>query len=133
MIRSGKAMKKLRIGLMAMLLGVLGIVTTAVSVDDGTEQFVRDPALLEAARSAYELAWVHRDNPLQRLFTPVHSVHSIRVLPGHCQGAIPGRGSPARDAVARVRFYSLFVIPVADVYVTCGGHSAQNRRPPEWF
>jgi hypothetical protein len=119
-------MKKLRIGLLAVLIGVLGIVTTAVFVDDGTAQFVRDPAKLETARSAYNLAWVHRDHPLQRLFTPVHSVHSMRVLPGHC------RGSPARDTVVRVRFYSLFAIAVADVYVTCGGHSAHNRRPPEW-
>lgn len=120
---------------LSVLLGLtvfvaFGLVVTRWTVDEGIDRFRADPVAHAIAGRAYMMAWVHRDNPIQRALAPAARVVAVERKPGHCTR----RGSPTpepllRDYTARVRFYTVFRLPMADVYLTCGGRSASSSPP----
>ena len=105
-----------------------GLFVTRWTVDAGIDRFRADPVEHAIAREAYLMAWVHRDNPIQRALAPAARVVAVERKPGHCtrsESLTPE--SPFRDYTARVRFYTVFRLPMANVYITCGGRSASSR------
>jgi len=141
--------RKLLLGLATFL--IFGVVALRFTVETGVRQFANADARI-AAEQAYAEAWRHRDNPLQRIVSPAASVVALATLPGNCPTgdstpppaeALPPDGAaltrdPALAAgdtaqpvfAAQVRFYTLFGIPVGDVYVACG--SVTETPPDGW-
>ena len=142
-------MRKLLLGLATFL--IFGVVALRFTIEDGTKKFANADARM-AAEQAYADAWRHRDNPLQRIVSPAASVVLLATLPGHCNdgsGKPPPAEAPRPDGAAlrpdpalaagdtaqpvfaaQVRFYTLFGIPVGDVYVACG--SVTETPPDGW-
>ncbi len=113
------------LGLTAFAASGLGI--TSWTVDAGIDRFRADPVAHAFARRAYRMAWVHRDNPIQRALAPAARVVAVERKPEHCaRRESPAPESPFRAYTARVRFYTVFRLPMADVYITCGGRSASS-------
>ncbi len=141
------------VGLVALL--AVGLVVAILITDDGIEGFSDDPAAYRVAQEAYKMAWVHRDNPIQRVLTPAARVVLVARLAGHCtspngwsgtrslpndRSSVPAIGprpdSPftdvEREYISQVRFYTFFGYPVANVFLTCGNSSASSFKPPKW-
>ena len=142
---------RIRLFLLIMLvLPPVGLAVARWSVDDGIDGFQADPIAHEVAKRAYSMAWVHRDNPIQRMLSPAGRVVAVTRAPAHCTTSkrrIYGSSRPGaslmrippqpidrviREYTALVRFYSFFGYPVSDVYISCGGSSASSQRPSEW-
>lgn len=134
----------------ALLLFALGLVIAHRSIDSGIDDFQHDRIAHAVAKKAHEVAWVHVDNPIQRLLMPAAKVVLVEPRAGHCNsvGSSDGaanmnvprdprmrlRADPGvatldpswaqmREYVARVRFYTSFGIPAVAVSVTCKGAS----------
>ncbi len=137
--------------LIVLMLPPVGLAVARWSVDDGIDGFQADPIAHVVAKRAYAIAWVHRDNPIQRMLSPAARVVAVTRASGHCTSPEPRgyvvRSRPGasltrtppqpvdrvvREYTALVRFYSFFEYPADDVYITCGGSSASSRRPPNW-
>ena len=137
--------------LILLVLPPIGLAVARWSVDDGIDGFQADPIAHEVAKRAHSMAWVHRDNPIQRILSPAGRVVAVTRAPEHCKSpevsnfVLPSRpgasltrvpprpiDSAVREYTALVRFYSFFRYPVSDVYISCGGSSASSLRPPEW-
>ena len=137
--------------LMFLVLPPVGLAVAVWAVDDGIDRFQADPVVHGVAQRAYASAWMHRDNPIQRLLTPAARVVAVTRAPELCKSREPpvfvppprpGAGlvpslvpSPphgGREYVALVRFYSFFGYPMSDVYITCGGSAGSSIRPSNW-
>ena len=133
--------------LLILLLSPVGLAVAVWIVDDGIDRFQADPVVHEVARRAYSMAWIHRDNPIQRLLTPAARVVTVTRAPKLCTSREPRAYVPppspraslvpspphgGREYVALVRFYSFFGYPMSDVYITCGGSAASSIRPSNW-
>ncbi len=114
-------------------LPAVGLAVAKWSIEDGTDSFRSDPIEHEVARRAYSMAWVHRDNPIQRLLSPAGRVVAVTQAPGHCASK-PGllNDRAIREYTALVRFYTFFGYPAGDVYLSCGGTAASSRKPLGW-
>ena len=123
-----KGLRVLSVLLGLTVLVAFGLVVTRWTVDEGIDRFRGDPVAHAIAREAYMMAWVHRDNPIQRALAPAARVVAVERKPGHCRGSLTPEPL-LRDYTARVRFYTAFRIPMADVYITCGGGSASSNPP----
>ncbi len=89
-------------------------------LDDGVNQYQHDPTMYAVAQRAVQDAWMHNDNPIGRLLMPAARVVSVTKVPGHCPSG-PGADQPYAEYRARVRYYTVFAIPAATLYVSCGG------------
>ena len=149
--------KALRVSLLILAglvaLPIIEVVVVVSITDDGIDSFRDDPVGHWVAQEAYAFAWVHRDNPIQRVLAPAARVVMVQRMPEHCttprgwSGYGPSNGDPPsfpalapgpespyadveREYIAQVRFYTFFGYPVDDVYITC--NSASSRRPSWW-
>ena len=136
-------------------LPAIGLFVAVLITDDGIERFSSDPVAHWIAQDAYRMAWVHHDNPIQRVLAPAARVVLVANVAGHCttpksrsgDGALsinrsrspaigPRQESPfadiEREYVSKVRFYTFFGYPADDVFLTCGNSSVSNIEPPEW-
>ena len=133
--------------LMFLVLPPVGLAVAVWAVDDGIDRFQADPVVHGVAQRAYASAWMHRDNPIQRLLTPAARVVAVTRAPELCKsreplvyvplprpGAslVPSPPHGGREYVALVRFYSFFGYPMSDVYITCGGSAGSSIRPADW-
>ena len=133
--------------LLILLLPPVGLAVAIWFVDDGIDRFQADPVVHEVAQRAYSMAWIHRDNPIQRLLTPAARVVTVIRAPELCTSReprayvpppnpraslVPSPPDAGREYVALVRFYSFFGYPMSDVYITCGGSAASSIRPSNW-
>ena len=136
-----------RVLLLILMLPPVGLAVAAWIVDDGIDRFQADPVVHEVAQRAYSMAWVHRDNPIQRLLTPAARVVTVIRAPELCTSReprayvpppnpraslVPSPPDAGREYVALVRFYSFFGYPMSDVYTTCGGSAGSSIRPSNW-
>ena len=65
-------------------LPVIGLVVAVLITDDGIDSFRDDPVAHWVAQEAYSFAWVHRDNPIQRVLAPAARVVMVKRMPEHC-------------------------------------------------
>jgi hypothetical protein len=93
------------------------------AISDGIERLDRhpDPTYAYVGQQAYHDAWMHHDNPIQRVAMPAVRVSRVWRDPGHCPQDDPGGREPYADWRAEVRFYTYFGIPGPVLSVTCGG------------
>ena len=93
------------------------------AIPDGIGRFDRhpDPTYAYVAQKAYYDAWMHHDNPIQRVAMPGVRVRHVWRDPGHCPRSDPGGREPYADWRAEVRFYTYFGIPGPLLSVACGG------------
>ncbi len=93
------------------------------AISDGIGRLDRhpDPTYAFIAQQAYNDAWMHHDNPIQRVAMPAVRVRRVWRDPGHCPRDEPGGREPYADWRAEVRFYTYFGIPGPLLHVTCGG------------
>ena len=140
-------MSPIRVILLILLLPPVGLAVAVWIVDDGIDRFQADPVVHEVARRAYSMAWIHRDNPIQRVLAPAARVVTVTRAPGLCTSReprayvpppssraslVPSPSHAGREYVALIRFYSFFGYPMSDVYTTCGGSAASSIRPSNW-
>ena len=140
-------MSPTRVVLLILLLPPVGLAVAVWIVDDGIDRFQADPVVHEVAQRAYSMAWIHRDNPIQRVLAPAARVVTVTRAPELCTSReprayipppspraslVPGPPHAGREYVALVRFYSFFGYPMSDVYTTCGGSAASSIRPSNW-
>lgn len=100
---------------------VVGWAIPAFVVADGADRHPEGSPERIVAENALRNAWIHADNPVQRLVYRTARVDEIRRVPYHCGAPAGDPGDEVRDFAASVTYHSWFGLPVARMINDCGG------------